>query len=96
MLIGIDASRATLARRTGTETYSLHVIHGLIALGAGHRFRLYTNGPPQVGLLCDDPAPANVEVRPIPFPRLWTHLRLALRWPLIRPTCSLSRRTCYR
>ena len=40
MLIGIDASRATTARRTGTETYSLHLIRALIGLGTEHRFRL--------------------------------------------------------
>ena len=46
MLIGIDASRATAARRTGTETYSLHLIRALLAQGEGHRFRLYLNQPP--------------------------------------------------
>ncbi len=48
MLIGIDASRATIARRTGTETYSRNLIRALIGLGSGHRFRLYTNGAAQV------------------------------------------------
>ncbi len=77
MLIGIDASRAAVARRTGTETYSLHLIRGLIGLGAAHRFRLYTNGLPPAGLFWAVPAPRNAEVRSIPFPRLWTHLRLS-------------------
>ena len=48
MLIGIDASRATIARRTGTETYSLNLIRALIGLHSGHRFRLYTNGAAHV------------------------------------------------
>jgi glycosyltransferase involved in cell wall biosynthesis len=77
MLIGIDASRAVAARRTGTETYSLHLIRSLIAFGTGHRFRLYTNGQPPAGLFGGDLAAANVELRSIPFPRLWTHLRLS-------------------
>jgi glycosyltransferase involved in cell wall biosynthesis len=77
MLIGIDASRATVARRTGTETYSLYLIRSLIALESGHRFRLYTKGRPPDGALWTGPAPAGVEVRPIPLPRLWTHLRLS-------------------
>ena len=77
MLIGIDASRATAARRTGTETYSLHLIRSLIGLGSAHRFRLYTNGSPPPGLFWGGPAPANAEVRAIAFPRLWTHLRLS-------------------
>ena len=77
MLIGIDASRAVAARRTGTETYSLRLICNLISLGTGHRFRLYTNGQPPAGLFGGDLAAANVELRSIPFPRLWTHLRLS-------------------
>jgi glycosyltransferase involved in cell wall biosynthesis len=84
MLIGIDASRATIARRTGTETYSRNLIRALIGLGSGHRFRLYTNGAAQVpgtGDLRSLEVPgtliANVEIRSIPFPRLWTHVRLS-------------------
>jgi glycosyltransferase involved in cell wall biosynthesis len=76
MLIGIDASRALRAQRTGTETYSLQLIRHLLALNSPHQFRLY----------CDRPFPATlqdiagsdqVEIRVIPFPRLWTHLRLS-------------------
>ena len=76
MLIGIDASRALRARRTGTENYSLQLIRHILALDSGHRFRLY----------CDQPLPAalqdlgsagQIEIRVIPFPRLWTHLRLS-------------------
>jgi glycosyltransferase involved in cell wall biosynthesis len=72
MLIGIDASRATLARRTGTENYALHLIRGLLALGQGHHFRLYFNQAPAPGLL-----PTSAEQRIMPFPRLWTHARLS-------------------
>jgi glycosyltransferase involved in cell wall biosynthesis len=72
MLIGIDASRTTAARRTGTETYSLHLIRELVTLGAEHRFRLYFNQPPTAGLIA-----GSFEPRVIPFPRLWTHLRLS-------------------
>ena len=71
MLIGIDASRAVTARRTGTETYSLHLIRALLALGADHRFRLYFRQPPPPGLF------NGADLRVIPFPRLWTHLRLS-------------------
>ena len=79
MLIGIDASRATRARRTGTENYALHLIRGLLALGQSHRYRLYFNQPPPPGLF--PPAP-NWEPRVIPFPRLWTHVRLS--WEMVR------------
>jgi len=76
MLIGIDASRATAARRTGTETYSLHLIRELLDLGQDHHVRLYFNRPPSPGLF-----PDKAEQRVIPFPRLWTHLRLS--WEML-------------
>ncbi len=72
MLIGIDASRATAVRRTGTENYSLYLIRELLALSGDHRVRLYFNRPPSAGLL-----PSGAEWRIMPFPRLWTHLRLS-------------------
>ena len=76
MLIGIDASRTTTGRRTGTEAYARFLIQALIPLAgaAGHQLRLYFNQTPPAGLFPDSQA---VEIRVIPFPRLWTHLRLA-------------------
>jgi hypothetical protein len=81
MLIGIDASRATPAQRTGTEAYAYYLIRSLIALTAAQdiRLRLYFNEPPAADLF---PQPPHVEFVVIPFPRLWTHLRLA--WELHR------------
>jgi glycosyltransferase involved in cell wall biosynthesis len=79
MLIGIDASRSTVSRRTGTENYALHLIRELLALETPHRFRLYFNEPPPARL----PFPG-AERRVIPFPRLWTHVRLS--WEMaVRP-----------
>lgn len=81
MLIGIDASRAVTARRTGTENYSLHLIRHLAALPSEHRFRLYLRERPGPGLL---PLGGRVAWRVMRFPRLWTHLRLSqemMRWP---------------
>lgn len=75
MMIGVDASRATRSQRTGTETYSAEIIRRLPALVGGHRLRLYTDRPPS-GELRAIGAPA--EWRVMPFPRLWTHLRLSL------------------
>lgn len=72
MLIGIDASRATTERPTGTETYSLHLIRALVAQGKGHRFRLYFNEAPSLDLF-----PDTSEMRVMPFARLWTHVRLS-------------------
>jgi glycosyltransferase involved in cell wall biosynthesis len=78
MIIGIDASRATVRRRTGTEGYSFNVIRGLIELGAAHQFRLYFRDDPPEDLF---PARPNVEHVVIRRSRLWTHvgLRAALR-----------------
>jgi len=82
MRIGIDASRATAARRTGTENYSLHLIRALLALDGPHEFRLYFNQPPPPDLF-----PVDVEQRVIPFPRLWTHVRLS--WEMARQAPDL-------
>lgn len=100
MLVGIDASRAVVAHRTGTENYSLHLIRGLLALGGGHRYRLYFNQPPVPGLF-----DARAEGRVLRLPRLWTHLALSREMlssppdllfvpshvlPLIHPPCSVA------
>lgn len=82
MRIGIDASRAIAERPTGTEVYSRRLIQALLALEsqraepARHRFCLYLRSTPPA----DDFAGA--ELRVIPFPRLWTHLRLS--WEMAR------------
>jgi glycosyltransferase involved in cell wall biosynthesis len=112
MLIGIDASRTTASQRTGTETYSLHLIRELLSLGERHRFRLYFRRPPPPSLFgreatgfasgsvagdahglrpeaSGEHGPARnppqgmpYESRVIPFPRLWTHVRLS--WEMAR------------
>jgi glycosyltransferase involved in cell wall biosynthesis len=100
MLVGIDASRAVVARRTGTENYSLHLIRGLLALDEAHRYRLYFNQPPTPDLF-----DLRAERRVLPFPRLWTHVALSREMlssppdllfvpshvlPLIHPRCSVA------
>lgn len=81
MLIGIDASRTVTQLRTGTEAYAYFLIQALIeqAVPRGHRLRLYFNQAPPPDLF---PHAAHVERVIIPFPRLWTHLRLA--WELLQ------------
>ena len=101
MLIGIDASRTTIARRTGTEAYSLELTKALLALDTAHRWRLYFNQPP---LRHTWPHGPNMEFRVIPLRRLWTHVRLSLEMfdsppdvlfvpahvlPLVRPRRSV-------
>jgi glycosyltransferase involved in cell wall biosynthesis len=73
MLVGIDASRATVAQRTGTEGYSLHIIRGLLAIGQEHRFRLYFRDEPPADLF---PAADNIEPVIIRRARLWSHTGL--------------------
>lgn len=82
--VGVDASRATVAQRTGTEQYAGRLIESLLALntrpgGPGHHFRLYFRDAPAPGLF------PGAEHRVIPFPRLWTHARLSAELLLARP-----------
>jgi glycosyltransferase involved in cell wall biosynthesis len=82
MHIGIDASRATVARATGTERYALQMIRALTAQPASHAWTLYFRDPPAPGLIAAAPS---VTQRIIPFPRAWTHLRLAAALTVDRP-----------
>lgn len=75
MLIGVDASRALVAQRTGTEAYSLHLVRAMLQAGGEHHVRLYLNATPPTGLF---PTALQPELRVIPFPRLWTHVRLSM------------------
>lgn len=76
MLIGIDASRAIAAHPTGTEVYSRRLIQALLELESPHQFRLYFREPPPARTF------AGADLRTIPFPRLWTHIRLS--WEMAR------------
>ena len=78
MLIGIDASRATGERLTGTERYSREVIAALVRAAPQHGFRLYLRDWPVPGFALSPEAPsASVEYRLIRIARLWTHIGLA-------------------
>jgi glycosyltransferase involved in cell wall biosynthesis len=76
MLIGIDASRATAPHPTGTEVYSRLLFQALLSLPSAHRFRLYFRAAPPTGVF------PGADLRAMPFPRLWTHLRLS--WEMAR------------
>lgn len=79
LTIAIDASRTLPAHRTGTEQYSVFLLRALMAMETSHRWLLYAPAPPPDDLL---PLPPRWEWRAIPFPRLWTHLRLS--WAMVR------------
>lgn len=78
MLIGVDASRAIRAQRTGTERYSLEIIRHLLALPAAraHDWRLYIPTP-LAGDLWPTSSGVEVESCVLPGRRLWTHRALA-------------------
>ncbi len=85
MRIGIDASRATVARRTGTESYAKRLIAALLEAGGarGHAFTLYFRDAPPPGLFFLPGGAVMASNRVMPFPRLWTHVRLSAE--LLRP-----------
>src|SRR5579859_4134848 len=74
MRIAIDASRTTIAARTGTENYALQLIRALLALRPPHEITLYFRDQPPDDLFETYP---NVQHKVIPFARLWTHVRFA-------------------
>jgi glycosyltransferase involved in cell wall biosynthesis len=74
VLVGVDASRVTRPRRTGTENYSLHVLRELLAADHDNAYRLYLGEPLPDGLL---PLNSRTATRLIRLPRLWTHLGLS-------------------
>lgn len=78
MRIGIDASRATVRDRTGTENYSLRLVNELVKLDGGNEFILYFRDPPPPGYF---PEGEGVTCQVISFPRLWTHVRLS--WEML-------------
>ncbi len=85
MLIGVDASRATIDRRTGTEHYSARLIEALLALDSAHFFRLYFSQRPEPCQIPYARDRAQIELRTIRFPRVWTHLRLGTEVALHPP-----------
>lgn len=81
MIIGIDASRALRAQRTGTERYALEIIRHLLRLPVAqeHQWRLYLDAPPPPSFLValGQPSATSVDVCLLPGRRLWTHWALA-------------------
>lgn len=78
MLIGIDASRAFVKERTGTENYSWEMIKALAALKTSHQFILYTRPIVDSSLLIPD-LPENFSIVTINRGKLWTQFGLALQ-----------------
>lgn len=77
MIIGVDASRAFISDKTGTENYSYHLINHLIRLPESrkHQFVLFTR--PNAQLPPELAAYTHVLVKEIKWRYLWTQLGLA-------------------
>jgi glycosyltransferase involved in cell wall biosynthesis len=76
-IIGIDGSRLAVGERTGTETYSCHLLRALAEIEPTDPIRVYLNSErPNLEL------PPSFVYTPIPFPRFWTHARLS--WEVFR------------
>jgi glycosyltransferase involved in cell wall biosynthesis len=76
-IIGIDGSRLSIGERTGTETYSYHLLKSLASLDRNETIRVYLNATEQPVEL-----PSKFEYVAMPFPRFWTHGRLS--WEMLR------------
>ena len=101
MHVGIDASRATVARRTGTEAYSFAITRALLALDTPHTWQLYFRDDPppdlfpQIHRQTRGSAPTPTTRPPghsttltvIRQRRLWTHLGLSRELYRHRPDC---------
>ncbi len=81
MRIGIDASRANVRERTGTERYSYHIITEMVAIDRSIRFTLYVDRQPLPEISNLGP---NVDIKVLkwPFGFLWSQLRLS--WEMFR------------
>lgn len=73
-IIGIDASRATYKKKTGTEYYSFNLIKNIIKLDEKNEYILYFPTP-----LSGDfqNLPKNFKSKVMYFPRFWTQIRLS-------------------
>lgn len=76
--IGVDISRLATTQRTGTERYTWEVLTGMANTLGDNNYWLYCRTlPSELPVFV-----GQVQVRVMPFARLWTHIRLA--WELWR------------
>lgn len=81
-VVGVDASRMHVQKRTGTENYSYQIIRAMLGENANWSWRLYLNAPVAPTSLPESP---NTESRMIPASRLWTQYRLSVEMLAHRP-----------
>ncbi len=87
MTIGIDASRANLKRKTGTEWYSFYLIKNLVQLDKENKYLLYLNDLPSLELqeIIKDSPNFSFKFLRWPFLSFWTLGRLSLEMIFNRP-----------
>lgn len=80
MVIGIDASRANLERKTGTEWYSFYLIKELAKIDKENQYILYLNKEPRDELkkIVANSSNFNFKILKWPWPFFWTLGRLSL------------------
>ena len=87
MIIGIDASRANLHHRTGTEWYSFYLIKNLAAIDHTNTYRLYVQDEPlpELAAAVKDNPNFTFKLLNWPFYSFWTLGRLTLEMLWRRP-----------
>lgn len=78
MLIGIDTSRTTKPKLTGTEYYSIEIIKNMAKIDQKNRYLLYAQLDPSERL---GKLPDNFKTKIMPFPKLWSQVRLS--WEML-------------
>jgi len=82
MTIGIDTSRVVKPHLTGTEYYSLQLIKAMAKIDSDDQFILYAPKDPMPRLGELGP---NFKTKIIPFPKLWSQIRLSLEMMTKKP-----------
>jgi glycosyltransferase involved in cell wall biosynthesis len=87
MIIGLDASRANLKHKTGTEWYSFYLIKNLAEIDRTNKYRLYLNTlpAPELQEIIKDNPNFSVKVLNWPLYSFWTLGRLSLEMLIARP-----------
>ena len=84
--IAVDASRTTVAQRTGTENYALRLLQQLAQQNTHHQLHYYFRDAVPADLFTSSD---NLTQHVIPWPRMWTHLRFAAELWRTRPQCHI-------
>ncbi len=82
MHIGIEAERANHESKTGVEHYAQQLILHLAQIPSGDQYTLYLRTTPQAWFA---KLPGNFLLRVIPFPKMWTQIRLSLEMLFNKP-----------